>query len=286
VRSNAKARQTKSRARLERYEEMAAEAEKSRKLDFEEIQIPPGPRLGNTVIEVADLNKGFGDRKLLDHMSFSLPRNGIVGVIGPNGVGKTTLFNMLVAREKPDSGSIQIGETVKISYVDQSRTGLDGGKTVWELVSDGLDHLMVGRVEMPSRAYVAAFGFKGPDQQKPTKVLSGGERNRLNLALTLKQGGNVLLLDEPTNDLDVETLSSLENALLEFPGCAVITSHDRMFLDRVATHLLAWEGDDLNPARWFWFEGNFESYEQNKIERLGPDAARPHRVTYRRLTRD
>jgi ATP-binding cassette ChvD family protein len=286
VRSNAKARQTKSRARLERYEEMAAEAEKSRKLDFEEIQIPPGPRLGNTVIEVADLAKGFGGRKLMDHLSFSLPRNGIVGVIGPNGVGKTTLFNMLVGREQPDSGAVRIGETVKISYVDQSRAGLDGGKTVWELVSDGLDHLMVGKVEMPSRAYVAAFGFKGPDQQKPTKVLSGGERNRLNLALTLKLGGNVLLLDEPTNDLDVETLSSLENALLEFPGCAVITSHDRMFLDRVATHILAWEGDDQNPARWFWFEGNFESYEQNKIERLGPDAARPHRVTYRRLTRD
>jgi ATP-binding cassette ChvD family protein len=286
VRSNAKARQTKSRARLERYEEMAAEAEKSRKLDFEEIQIPPGPRLGNTVIEVIDLDKGFGDRKLIDDLSFSLPRNGIVGVIGPNGVGKTTLFNMLVGQQQPDSGSIKIGETVKISYVDQSRAGLDGGKTVWELVSDGLDHLMVGKVEMPSRAYVAAFGFKGPDQQKPTRVLSGGERNRLNLALTLKQGGNVLLLDEPTNDLDVETLSSLENALLEFPGCAVITSHDRMFLDRVATHILAWEGDGENPANWFWFEGNFESYEQNKIERLGPDAARPHRVTYRKLTRD
>ncbi|HEX6076062.1 MAG TPA: energy-dependent translational throttle protein EttA [Micromonosporaceae bacterium] len=286
VRSNAKARQTKSRARLERYEEMAAEAEKSRKLDFEEIQIPPGPRLGSTVIEVTDLDKGFGDRQLIEDLSFSLPRNGIVGVIGPNGVGKTTLFNMLVGGERPDSGSIRISETVNIAYVDQSRAGLDGGKTVWELVSDGLDYLMVGKVEMPSRAYVAAFGFKGPDQQKPTRVLSGGERNRLNLALTLKQGGNVLLLDEPTNDLDVETLGSLENALLEFPGCAVITSHDRMFLDRVATHILAWEGDDQNPARWFWFEGNFESYEQNKIERLGPEAARPHRVTYRRLTRD
>jgi ATP-binding cassette ChvD family protein len=286
VRSNAKARQTKSRARLERYEEMATEAEKNRKLDFEEIQIPPGPRLGNTVIEVTGLDKGFGDRQLIDDVSFSLPRNGIVGIIGPNGVGKTTLFKMLVDQEKPDSGSIKIGDTVRISYVDQSRGGLDGGKTVWELVSDGLDHLMVGKVEMPSRAYVAAFGFKGPDQQKPTKVLSGGERNRLNLALTLKQGGNVLLLDEPTNDLDVETLSSLENALLDFPGCAVITSHDRMFLDRVATHILAWEGDAEDPAKWYWFEGNFEAYEKNKVDRLGADAARPHRVTYRRLTRD
>ncbi|MGH3713549.1 MAG: energy-dependent translational throttle protein EttA [Micromonosporaceae bacterium] len=286
VRSNAKARQTKSRARLERYEEMAAEADKNRKLDFEEIQIPPGPRLGNTVIEVADLDKGFGERTLIDDLSFSMPRNGIVGVIGPNGVGKTTLFKMIIGEEKPDSGNVKVGDTVQISYVDQSRGGLDGSKTVWELVSDGLDHLMVGKVEMPSRAYVAAFGFKGPDQQKPTKVLSGGERNRLNLALTLKLGGNVLLLDEPTNDLDVETLGSLENALLEFPGCAVITSHDRMFLDRVATHILAWEGDDENPAKWFWFEGNFESYEKNKVERLGADAARPHRVTYRKLTRD
>ncbi|MQA26463.1 MAG: energy-dependent translational throttle protein EttA [Micromonosporaceae bacterium] len=286
VRSNAKARQTKSKARLERYEEMASEAEKNRKLDFEEIQIPPGPRLGNTVIEVKDLDKGFGDRPLIDDMSFSLPRNGIVGVIGPNGVGKTTLFKMLIGEQQPDDGSIKVGDTVNISYVDQSRGGLDGGKTVWELVSDGLDHLMVGKVEMPSRAYVAAFGFKGPDQQKPTKVLSGGERNRLNLALTLKLGGNVLLLDEPTNDLDVETLGSLENALLEFPGCAVITSHDRMFLDRVATHILAWEGDESNPAKWFWFEGNFDAYEKNKIDRLGPDAARPHRVTYRKLTRD
>ena len=286
VRSNAKARQTKSRARLERYEEMATEAEKNRKLDFEEIQIPPGPRLGNTVIEVTGLDKGFGDRQLIDDVSFSLPRNGIVGIIGPNGVGKTTLFKMLVDQEKPDSGSIKIGDTVRISYVDQSRGGLDGGKTVWELVSDGLDHLMVGKVEMPSRAYVAAFGFKGPDQQKPTKVLSGGERNRLNLALTLKQGGNVLLLDEPTNDLDVETLSSLENALLDFPGCAVITSHDRMFLDRVATHILAWEGDAEDPAKWYWFEGNFEAYEKNKVDRLGADAARPHAVTYRKLTRD
>jgi ATP-binding cassette ChvD family protein len=286
VRSNAKARQTKSRARLDRYEEMASEAEKNRKLDFEEIQIPPGPRLGNTVIEVTDLEKGFGDRQLIDDLSFSLPRNGIVGVIGPNGVGKTTLFKMLIGDEKADAGSIKIGETLQISYVDQSRGGLDGDKTVWELVSDGLDHLMVGRVEMPSRAYVAAFGFKGPDQQKPTKVLSGGERNRLNLALTLKLGGNVLLLDEPTNDLDVETLSSLENALLDFPGCAVITSHDRMFLDRVATHILAWEGDAEDPAKWFWFEGNFDAYEKNKVDRLGADAARPHRVTYRRLTRD
>jgi len=285
VRSNAKARQTKSRARLGRYEEMAAEAEKTRKLDFEEIQIPPGPRLGNTVIEANHLTKGF-DRVLIDDLSFSLPRNGIVGIIGPNGVGKTTLFKTIVGLEKPDSGEVRIGETVKLSYVDQARAGLDPRKTVWEVVSDGLDHLMVGKVEMPSRAYVAAFGFKGPDQQKPTGVLSGGERNRLNLALTLKIGGNVILLDEPTNDLDVETLSSLENALLDFPGCAVVISHDRMFLDRVATHILAWEGDDENPAKWFWFEGNFEAYEKNKVDRLGPDAARPHAVTYRKLTRD
>jgi ATP-binding cassette ChvD family protein len=286
VRSNAKARQTKSKARLDRYEEMAAEAEKTRKLDFEEIQIPPGPRLGNTVIEVNDLQKGFGDRTLIDGLSFSLPRNGIVGVIGPNGVGKTTLFKTIVGLEKPDNGVVRVGETVHLSYVDQGREGLEGKQTVWEVVSDGLDHLMVGKVEMPSRAYVAAFGFKGPDQQKPVNVLSGGERNRLNLALTLKQGGNVILLDEPTNDLDVETLSSLENALLEFPGCAVVISHDRMFLDRVATHMLAWEGDDENPAKWFWFEGNFEAYEKNKIDRLGAEAARPHRVTHRRLTRD
>jgi len=286
VRSNAKARQTKSRARLGRYEEMAAEAEKTRKLDFEEIQIPPGPRLGNTVIEANHLTKGFGDRVLIDDLSFSLPRNEIVGIIGPNGVGKTTLFKTIVGLEKPDSGEVRIGETVKLSYVDQARAGLDPRKTVWEVVSDGLDHLMVGKVEMPSRAYVAAFGFKGPDQQKPTGVLSGGERNRLNLALTLKIGGNVILLDEPTNDLDVETLGSLENALLDFPGCAVVISHDRMFLDRVATHILAWEGDDENPARWFWFEGNFESYEKNKVDRLGPEAARPHAVTYRKLTRD
>ncbi|MDY7087763.1 MAG: energy-dependent translational throttle protein EttA [Actinomycetota bacterium] len=286
VRSNAKARQTKSKARLDRYEEMASEAEKTRKLDFEEIQIPPGPRLGNTVIEVNDLVKGFDGRTLIDHLSFSLPRNGIVGIIGPNGVGKTTLFKTIVGLEKPDEGSVRIGETVQLSYVDQSREGLMGDQTVWEVVSDGLDHLMVGKVEMPSRAYVAAFGFKGPDQQKPVKVLSGGERNRLNLALTLKIGGNVILLDEPTNDLDVETLSSLENALLEFPGCAVVISHDRMFLDRVATHMLAWEGTDEDPDKWFWFEGNFEAYEKNKIDRLGVEAARPHRVTYRKLTRD
>jgi ATP-binding cassette ChvD family protein len=286
VRSNPKARQAKSKARLQRYEEMASEAEKTRKLDFEEIQIPPGPRLGSTVIEANELTKGFGDRVLIDKLSFSLPRNGIVGIIGPNGVGKTTLFKTIVGMEQPDSGTVKIGETVKLSYVDQSRSGLEAKKTVWELVSDGLDHLMVGRVEMPSRAYVAAFGFKGPDQQKPVGILSGGERNRLNLALTLKIGGNVILLDEPTNDLDVETLSSLENALLDFPGCAVVISHDRMFLDRVATHILAWEGDDKNPASWFWFEGNFESYEKNKVERLGAEAARPHAVTYRKLTRD
>jgi len=286
VRSNAKARQTKSKARLDRYDEMANEAEKTRKLDFEEIQIPPGPRLGNTVIESKDLVKGFDGRVLIDHLSFSLPRNGIVGIIGPNGVGKTTLFKTIVGLEKPDAGSVRVGETVKLSYVDQNRSGLDGSKTVWEVVSDGLDYLMVGKVEMPSRAYVAAFGFKGPDQQKPVKVLSGGERNRLNLAMTLKIGGNVILLDEPTNDLDVETLSSLENALLEFPGCAVVISHDRMFLDRVATHMLAWEGTDEDPDKWFWFEGNYEAYEKNKIDRLGAEAARPHRVTYRKLTRD
>jgi ATP-binding cassette ChvD family protein len=286
VRSNAKARQTKSRARLDRYEEMAAEAENTRKLDFEEIQIPPGPRLGSLVVESAKLKKGFGDRILIDGLSFSLPRNGIVGIIGPNGVGKTTLFKTLVGLEQPTDGEVRVGDTVQISYVDQNRAGLDPKKTVWETVSDGLDHLMVGRVEMPSRAYVAAFGFKGPDQQKPTGVLSGGERNRLNLALTLKMGGNLLLLDEPTNDLDVETLSSLENALLDFPGCAVVISHDRMFLDRVATHILAWEGDEENESKWYWFEGNFEAYEKNKIERLGADAARPHRVTYRKLTRD
>ena len=285
VRQNAKGRQTKSKSRLQRYEEMAAEAEKTRKLDFEEIQIPPGPRLGNLVVEASHLDKGF-DELLMKDLSFSLPRGGIVGVIGPNGVGKTTLFRMIVGEEKPDAGELRIGDTVKISYVDQSRGGLDPKKTVFEVVSDGLDYINVGHVEMPSRAYVGAFGFKGPDQQKPAGVLSGGERNRLNLALTLKEGGNVLLLDEPTNDLDVETLGSLENALLEFPGCAVITSHDRWFLDRTATHILAWEGDDDNPAKWFWFEGNFDSYEKNKIERLGIEAARPHAVTHRKLTRD
>jgi len=286
VRQNAKGRQAKSKARLQRYEEMAAEAEKTRKLDFEEIQIPPGPRLGNVVVEADELTKGFDDIVLLDDVSFSLPRGGIVGVIGPNGVGKTTLFKMLVGQEKPDGGELKIGETVKISYVDQSRGGIDPDKTVWQVVSDGLDHIQVGQVEMPSRAYVSAFGFKGPDQQKPAGVLSGGERNRLNLALTLKEGGNVLLLDEPTNDLDVETLGSLENALLDFPGCAVITSHDRWFLDRVATHILAWEGDADNGAKWFWFEGNFESYEKNKVERLGVEAARPHAVVHRKLSRD
>ncbi len=281
VRSNAKGRQAKSRARLTRYEEMAAEAEKTRKLDFEEIQIPPGPRLGNIVVEVENLSKAFGDKVLIDDLSFTLPRNGIVGVIGPNGAGKTTLFKMIQGIEEPDAGSIKVGDTVKISYVDQSRENIDSKKTLWAVVSDELDYINVGQVEMPSRAYVSAFGFKGPDQQKPAGVLSGGERNRLNLALTLKQGGNLLLLDEPTNDLDVETLSSLENALLDFPGCAVVVSHDRWFLDRVATHILAYEGE----SKWFWFEGNFESYEKNKIERLGPDAARPHRATYKKLTR-
>jgi ATP-binding cassette ChvD family protein len=286
VRSNPKGRQAKQKARLERYEEMATEAEKTRKLDFEEIQIPPGPRLGTLVVEANDVTKGFGDQLLMRDLSFRLPPNGIVGVIGPNGVGKTTMFKMIVGDEQPDSGDFKIGNTVRLSYVDQDRGGIDPAKNVWEVVSDGLDFIKVGQVEMPSRAYVAAFGFKGPDQQKPSGVLSGGERNRLNLALTLKQGGNLILLDEPTNDLDVETLQSLENALLEFPGCAVITSHDRWFLDRVATHILAWEGDDEDPAKWFWFEGNFESYEKNKVERLGAEAARPHRVTYRKLTRD
>lgn len=286
VRTSPKGRQAKSKARLERYEEMAAEAERSRKLDFEEIQIPPGPRLGNIVIEASNLRKGFGDRVLINGLSFSLPRNGIVGVIGPNGVGKTTLFKTIVGLEPLDGGELTIGETVKLSYVDQNRAGIDPDKTLWEVVSDGLDYIQVGSVEMPSRAYVSAFGFKGADQQKPAGVLSGGERNRLNLALTLKQGGNLLLLDEPTNDLDVETLSSLENALLQFPGCAVVITHDRWFLDRVATHILAWEGTDENPASWYWFEGNFESYEKNKIERLGQDAAAPHRVTHRKLTRD
>jgi ATP-binding cassette ChvD family protein len=287
VRQNAKGRQAKSKARLARYEEMAAEAERTRKLDFEEIQIPPGPRLGTKVIEVTDLHKGFEDRgELIAGLSFTLPRNGIVGIIGPNGVGKTTLFKTIVGLEKPDAGTVEVGDTVKISYVDQSRGGIDPAKTLWQVVSDGLDYIQVGNVEIPSRAYVSSFGFKGPDQQKPAGVLSGGERNRLNLALTLKEGGNLLLLDEPTNDLDVETLGSLENALLDFPGCAVVISHDRWFLDRVATHILAYEGTEKEPATWFWFEGNFASYEENKVARLGADAARPHRVTYRKLTRD
>jgi len=286
VRSTPKAKQTKSKARLARYEEMAAEADKTRKLDFEEIQIPPGPRLGNVVIEAEKISKGFEGRPLFSDLSFSLPRNGIVGIIGPNGVGKSTLFKCITGLHELDSGKLKIGETVAISYVDQSREGIDPNKTLWEVVSGGLDYIQVGQVEMPSRAYVAAFGFKGADQQKKAGVLSGGERNRLNLALTLKQGGNLLLLDEPTNDLDVETLSSLENALLEFPGCAVVITHDRWFLDRVATHILAYEGTDEKPDQWYWFEGNFESYEENKISRLGADAAKPHRSTYRRLTRD
>jgi ATP-binding cassette ChvD family protein len=286
VRSTPKAKQTKSKARLARYEEMAAEADKTRKLDFEEIQIPPGPRLGNVVIEAEKIAKGFDGRPLFSDLSFSLPRNGIVGIIGPNGVGKSTLFKCITGLHELDSGNLKIGETVAISYVDQSREGIDPNKSLWEVVSDGLDYIQVGQVEMPSRAYVAAFGFKGADQQKKAGVLSGGERNRLNLALTLKQGGNLLLLDEPTNDLDVETLSSLENALLEFPGCAVVITHDRWFLDRVATHILAYEGTDEKPDQWYWFEGNFESYEENKISRLGLDAAKPHRSTYRRLTRD
>jgi ATP-binding cassette ChvD family protein len=286
VRSGAKARQAKNKARLSRYEEMAAEAEKTRKLDFEEIQIPTGPRLGNIVVETKNLDKGFDGRILIKDLSFTLPRNGIVGVIGPNGVGKTTLFKTIVGLEEPDSGTVKVGETVKLSYVDQNRGGIDPKKNVWQVVSDGLDYIEVGQNEVPSRAYVSAFGFKGPDQQKPAGVLSGGERNRLNLALTLKEGGNLILLDEPTNDLDVETLSSLENALQQFPGCAVVISHDRWFLDRTCTHILAWEGDTDNEAKWFWFEGNFGGYEENKLERLGADAARPHRVTHRRLTRD
>jgi ATPase subunit of ABC transporter with duplicated ATPase domains len=285
VRSGAKARQAKNRARLQRYEEMAAEAERNRKLDFEEINIPAGPRLGSQVLDGKSLVKGFGDRLLFDGLNFSLPRAGIVGVVGPNGVGKSTLFRMIVGEEAPDKGQLALGETVKISYVDQSRSGLDPKKNVWELVSEGLDYIKVGSFEVPSRAYVASFGFKGPDQQKPSGVLSGGERNRLNLALTLKLGGNMLLLDEPTNDLDVETLQSMEDALLEFPGCAVVISHDRWFLDRVATHILAWEGDDEDQSKWFWFEGNFADYEANKIQRLGAEAARPHSATHRRLTR-
>jgi len=282
VRQNAKGRQAKSKSRLARYEEMAAEADKFRKLDFDEIQIPPGPRLGSIVVATDDLTKGFDGRCLIDGLTFDLPRGGIVGVIGPNGAGKTTLFKMIIGEEKPDGGDIKVGETVRLSYVDQGRGGIDGTKSVWQVVSDGLDYIKVGNVEMPSRAYISAFGFKGPDQQKLAGVLSGGERNRLNLAMTLKQGGNLLLLDEPTNDLDVETLSSLENALLDFSGCAVVVSHDRWFLDRVATHILAAEDD----SRWVWFEGNFDAYERNKVERLGPEAARPHRTTYRRLSRD
>jgi ATP-binding cassette ChvD family protein len=286
VRSNSKGRQAKSKARLARYEEMAAEADRTKKLDFEDIQIPPGPRLGQVVLDAKNLQKGFADRPLINGLSFTLPRNGIVGVIGPNGVGKTTLFKTIVGLEPLDGGELKVGETVDISYVDQTRGGIDPKKTLWEVVSDGLDYIQVGKTEVPSRAYVSTFGFKGPDQQKPAGVLSGGERNRLNLALTLKQGGNLLLLDEPTNDLDVETLSSLENALLEFPGCAVVITHDRWFLDRIATHILAYEGTEDDPANWYWFEGNFEAYEENKVERLGPDAAKPHRSAYRKLTRD
>ena len=285
VRSSPKARQAKSRARLERYDQMVAEAAQSKKVDFTEIHIPAGPRLGANVLKVDGLCKSFGDRVLIDNLSFELPRNGIVGVIGPNGVGKSTLFKMIVGKEQPTSGTLELGETVKLSYVDQGREGIDSKKNVWEVVSDGLDYMMVCETEVPSRAYVASFGFKGSDQQKPAGVLSGGERNRLNLALTLKQGGNLLLLDEPTNDLDVETLSSLEKALLEFPGCVVVTSHDRMFLDRIATHILAWEGTDENPGNWFWFEGNFDSYQKNRIERLGEEASKPHRL-HRKLTRD
>ena len=286
VRSNPKARQAKSKSRLARYEELASEAERSRRVDLQEINIPAGPRLGDVVLAAQGLTKGFGDRILMHDQSFNLPRAGIVGIVGPNGVGKTTLFKMITGEEQPDTGELVVGPTVKISYVDQSRAGIEPSKNVWEVVSDGLDHIKVGNFEIPSRAYIASFGFKGPDQQKRAGILSGGERNRLNLALTLKMGGNLLLLDEPTNDLDVETLQSLEDALLEFPGCAVVISHDRWFLDRVATHIYAWEGDAQDPAKWFWFEGNFADYEANKIERLGVEAARPHRVTHRRLTRD
>jgi len=286
VRSSPKARQDKSKSRLARYEEMATEAERGRKADLQEINIPAGPRLGDVVLEATTLAKGYDGRELMRDQNFTLPRAGIVGVVGPNGVGKTTLFRMIIGEEKPDSGELKVGDSVRISYVDQSRGGLDPKQNVWEVVSDGLDHIKVANFEMPSRAYIASFGFKGPDQQKSAGILSGGERNRLNLALTLKMGGNLLLLDEPTNDLDVETLQSLEDALLEFPGCAVVISHDRWFLDRVVTHILAWEGDDEDSARWFWFEGNFADYEANKIQRLGVEAARPHRVTHRRLTRD
>ena len=285
VRSSPKARQAKNKARLENYDRMVAEASQSKKVDFTDIQIPVGPRLGAEVLNVEHLHKEFDGRVLIDDLSFSLPRNGIVGVSGPNGVGKSTLFKMIVGKEQPTSGELKLGETVQISYVDQNREGIDGNKTLWEVVSDGLDYMQVGETEVPSRAYVSAFGFKGSDQQKPAGVLSGGERNRLNLALTLKQGGNLLLLDEPTNDLDVETLESLEEALMEFPGCAVVTSHDRMFLDRIATHILAWEGTDENPGNWFWFEGNFDSYQKNRVERLGEEAAKPHRI-HRKLTRD
>lgn len=285
VRSSPKARQAKNKARLENYDRMAAEAAQSKNVDFTEIHIPVGPRLGAEVFNVEHLHKEFDGRVLIDDLSFSLPRNGIVGVIGPNGVGKSTLFKMIVGKEQPSSGKLRLGETVKVSYVDQNREGIDPDKKLWEVVSDGLDYMQVGETEVPSRAYVSAFGFKGSDQQKPAGVLSGGERNRLNLALTLKQGGNLLLLDEPTNDLDVETLESLEEALMEFPGCAVVTSHDRMFLDRIATHILAWEGTDENPGAWFWFEGNFDSYQKNRVERLGEEAAKPHRI-HRKLTRD
>ena len=285
VRSSPKARQAKNKARLERYEQMEAEARNSRKLDFSEIQIPPGPRMGSKVLEASHIHKAFGDRVLIDDLSFTLPRNGIVGVIGPNGVGKSTLFKTIVGLEPLTSGNLEIGDTVKVSYVDQNREGLDPNKNLWEAVSDGNDFIEVGGIEVPTRAYVASFGFKGSDQQKPTGVLSGGERNRLNLALTLKQGGNLLLLDEPTNDLDVETLESLENALIAFPGCAVVVSHDRWFLDRIATHILAWEGDDENPANWYWFEGNFQSYQENKVQRLGEEASKPHRL-HRKLTRE